>query len=256
MKRSKPLFRLILSGPGAPARNMAVDRVLFQGVLDGGMPFLRFYTWDPPGLSLGRFQRDMAGLDLDHCRGMGITVVRRLTGGRAVLHHRELTYSVGAPFHGPFASAGAVKTCSLVAEALCGGFRRLGVSVDAAAGRAPGGGQSPNCFAAPSRFEITWRGRKLVGSAQRRERKGFLQHGSIILGLDRALWGGVFPSPDTLARAVSLEEITGRSHSADELVAAFSAAWAAVLSIELRESTLSAPEEEAVAAVDESPPLL
>jgi lipoate-protein ligase A len=212
--------RLILSGPGDPAWNMALDEVLFRGCLAGGQPFLRFYGWDPPGLSLGRFQRDLSAIDLDFCRRAGIAVVRRLTGGRAVLHHRELTYSIGARFEPPFEETGVVAVYRRIAAGLAAGLALLGLDADWSARRRRPAGRSANCFAAVSRCELTWGGRKLVGSAQVRERGGFLQHGSILLELDAALWRGVFGGADPAGAAVPLCEALGRQIGEAEAAAA------------------------------------
>ncbi len=214
-----PIFRLIIDGPGHPAFNLAVDEVLFRGCLAGGKPFLRFYRWTPPGLSLGRFQRDLGGIDLDFCRREGIPVVRRPTGGRAVLHQHEITYSIGARHGSSFGDGGIMGTYHRIAEGLAVGLSLLGLEV-AMAGRGRGiHPRSPNCFAASSGFELTWGGRKLVGSAQVREREGFLQHGSILLEVENNTWRGVFGAGEDMAgSAVGLKEAIGRDVDFESLI--------------------------------------
>lgn len=220
---------------------MAVDMALFCGVLSGGNAVLRFYGWDPPGLSLGRFQRRLEGIDLEACRAAGIPLVRRPTGGRAVLHHRELTYSIASRFEGPFAAGGILETYSRIADALAAGLALLGVTVGRAAGRASGRRDSPNCFSDASPRELTWRGRKLCGSAQRRERGGFLQHGSLLKAVDPELWRRVFAVRDGAA-AASLGEILGREPGEEELAGALRRGFEQVLGVTLVDSCLSLPE--------------
>jgi lipoate-protein ligase A len=244
-RTAKPEFRLILSGPGSPARNMALDEALFRGVIEGGRPCLRFYAWDPPGLSLGRLQRDLTGIDLDFCRRSGIPVVRRRTGGRAVLHYQELTYSIICRHEHPFGS-GVVETYARIAAALTAGLAKLGARVETEGVKERAGIGSPNCFSAPSRWEITWRGRKLVGSAQRRDPGGFLQHGSILLSLDRDLWQGVFPG-GLSGRGVGLDEILGRPVDSGMLVLSLRAGFEEALDIVLTEDELKPSEERDVA---------
>src|SRR5437763_7435521 len=87
-------WRLLFDGPAPGAWNMALDAALFRSAMEGGPPTLRFYGWDPPAVSVGRFQDAAAGIDWRSCRRRGWHAVRRPTGGRAVLHHLELTYSI------------------------------------------------------------------------------------------------------------------------------------------------------------------
>ncbi len=221
---------------------MAADEVLFRDCLAGGAPSVRFYAWDPPGLSLGRYQRNPAGIDPDGCRAAGIPVVRRLTGGRAVLHHHELTYSVAARFEGPFTEGGVVAVYRRLAKGLAAGLALLGVAV-VPAGRRKGTDIRPaNCFAFPSRCELTWGGRKLVGSAQVRESGGFLQHGSILLDVDADLWRLVFGGQDPARSAVSLREILGREMSMEDLMAPLTEGLARALGLTFVEAPLTPAE--------------
>lgn len=186
---------------------MAVDAALMESVRAGAPPVLRFYRWNPPCLSLGRNQPAAGRYDLDALRARGIGVVRRPTGGRAVLHHHELTYSVVVAegvLGGPRASYAAIN------RALVAGLRRLGV---AARLQTRGGARAPvpslaPCFKDPAEGEVTVGGRKLVGSAQWREGGVILQHGSLLLAGDQRevrelalerLPGGGETAPATLA---------------------------------------------------------
>src|SRR5262249_1022122 len=125
---SRP-WRLLLHGAGRGPWNMAVDAALLEVAAAGGAPTLRFYTWDPPAVSLGRFQDPGRGIDWAACRDWGWGVVRRPTGGRAVLHHRELTYSLTLP---PDVLAGAPlrASCSVFRSGLLHALEAcLGISL-------------------------------------------------------------------------------------------------------------------------------
>lgn len=161
---------------------MATDHVLLESVQHGGAPVLRLYAWSPACLSLGRNQHACETYDADLLRAAGVDVVRRPTGGLAVLHDHEITYCVLAPlalFGGPRAAYRAIS------EALVDGLRHCGVEASLAVG---GGRRDPRqdtaepCFHAPADGEVVVQGLKLVGSAQRAERGALLQHGSILLG--------------------------------------------------------------------------
>ncbi len=175
----------------APARgawNMAVDEVLFRGAEEerAGGPVLRLYAWEPACLSIGYHQDMSKACDAAYCESRGYDVVRRPTGGKAVLHADEVTYSVTAPFDAPpFAGLGLVETYGLIADALASGLEILGldVSLNQRPLRSSPKVTAP-CFVAPSEKEILVGGRKVVGSAQRRGERAFLQHGAVPLTIN------------------------------------------------------------------------
>lgn len=180
-------WRLLANRPGSPAWNMAVDEALLIHCGRGeAPPTLRFYTWEPAAVSLGGCQDIRAEIDREACRRLGVGWVRRPTGGRAVFHGADLTYSVAAP--GEILPGGVLAVYRRLAEGLLAGLRRLGVPAELVSrpgrgGATPGGGLAGAgpCFMAPSWWEVTVGGRKLVGSAQARRRGAVLQHGSIPL---------------------------------------------------------------------------
>jgi len=174
--------REALDGPW----NMAVDEALFEAVETGrsDQPLLRLYTWVPATLSLGYHQPYATSCDPAFLAERGFGLVRRPTGGKAVLHQDEITYCVVAPLTGPFAGS-LVETYAKVAAALAAGLSRLGLPVtlkERALAVAPG--TAAPCFLVPSEKEILVDGRKVVGSAQRRGQRAFLQHGAVPLTLD------------------------------------------------------------------------
>ena len=175
-------WRLLLDKPASGAWNMAVDEVLLDGVAAGtAPPTLRFYEWTPACLSLGYFQ-PFDVVDLDGCRALGVEVVRRPTGGRAILHDRELTYSVALPASVLGHDGGVLPSYYRLSLALQEGLRRLGVPATLAPESAgSSAAHGPVCFDRPSAHEILLHGRKLVGSAQMRRGGGLLQHGSILI---------------------------------------------------------------------------
>jgi lipoate-protein ligase A len=202
---------------------MGVDEALLASALRGGPPTLRFYTWEGAWLSLGYGQRSVAAQSAA-CARVGVGVVRRSTGGRAVLHGGDLTYALAAP--ASLLPADLRACYGLVAEALLAGLRALGAEAE----RVPAEGLDPgreafDCFARAAPDELCAQGRKLVGSAQRRTRDGILQHGSIRVFPDAAEMRAAAGLAD--GAATSLREL-GVRHSLetvrDRLVEAFGAA--------------------------------
>lgn len=176
---------LIEEAPRSGAANMAVDQAIAQMCAAGeSPPTLRFYRWQPPAVSLGRHQ-PLADVDLDAVHAHGYDIVRRSTGGRAILHIDELTYSVAAASDEPRVRGGVMDAYLRLSNALICGLQRLGLAADKAAGDVRAGPNvSAACFEVPSAYEITAQGRKLLGSAQSRRANYVLQHGSLPLSGD------------------------------------------------------------------------
>jgi lipoyl(octanoyl) transferase len=184
---------------------MAVDEALMEWVRTGGAPAVRFYRWNPACLSLGRNQPAAGEYDPALLCGRDLDVVRRPTGGRAVLHDRELTYSAVFPdglLGSPQAAYAAIN------GGLVEGLRSLGVPAELASrlGVPPAAPSLAPCFREPAEGEVVVAGRKLVGSAQVRERGVTLQHGSLLLRDDQSAVGTLMrrmgeqePAPATLA---------------------------------------------------------
>jgi lipoate-protein ligase A len=239
-------FRFLDTPPAPGAWNMAVDAALADSVRAGGLPVLRFYRWDPPCLSLGRNQPAAGRYDLDALRARGVEVVRRPTGGRAVLHDRELTYSVAVPD----GALGGPRECyAAVNRALVAGLRRLGADValqPRTGARAPVPSLAP-CFKDPAEGEVVAGGRKLVGSAQAREGGVLLQHGSLLLEGDqgevRAWTLGAMPGGDEAAPA-TLAELCGSVPAWERLTAALAAGWEEATVTTLLPAELTPAEQE------------
>ena len=238
------------------AENMARDEALMRACAHGARPTLRLYGWKRPTLSLGAHQPG-SDADLRACRERGVDLVRRPTGGGAVLHHLEVTYSVSGRLGEAPLPSSVLGIYDRISEALVAGLGRLGVGAEAV--RASSRGRAPaDCFKAQSAREIVVHGRKLVGSAQVRRKGVFLQHGSVLLDLDRALLAIVLrpgrerdgtgeppggPGPMTLLEAL------GRSPSRDEVHDAIAAGFTAALGCVLEPGALTEEEAALVASL-------
>ena len=220
---------------------MALDEALMQSARRGVFT-LRFYHWNPPCLSFGRNQAARGRYDRAKVRSRGLDVVRRPTGGRAVLHDREITYSVTVPA----AQWGGLRECySRINRGLARGLSALGVPLDAmpsagmdGPGDRRGGSGTPRvpgplaraCFRDPLPGELTSGGAKLVGSAQWRVGGAVLQHGSILLHDDQHLVDELLVDPgagrSSPTGACSIHGLLGRVPPMDELLAALAEGFA------------------------------
>lgn len=177
-----PWRLLIEDSPRSGAANMAVDEAIADAAATGAVPpTLRFYRWSSPTVSLGRHQK-LADVDETQTAARGYYLVRRATGGRAILHVDELTYSVAGPTADPHMAGGVMDAYLRFSNALLSGLSTLGLRAEKAGGRTRAGRDlSAACFETPSAYEITAGGRKLMGSAQSRRKGYVLQHGSLPL---------------------------------------------------------------------------
>ena len=241
-------FRLLVTEALDGARNMALDEVLLLGRLRGeAPPTLRFFAWSPPAISLGYGQRLDARLDRAAAARLGIGLVRRLTGGSAILHEgpeSELTYSVTAAA-GDFAGADdLLVTYRWIGAALCEGLRALGAGVEMVSVQPSDPATMPAfCFARTGSYEIEVEGRKLVGSAQRRQGPAFLQHGSVMLVAHPDRLGLVFPSGgDPLRGMTTLAAVLGRRPSFDETAEALAEGFRRAHGVDLTPGGLTEAE--------------
>jgi len=187
-------WRLVLDPPLPGKLNMEKDLEIMEAVAEGySPPTLRLYQWSPYAVSLGYFQDEKEVVDLQACREAGLDVVRRPTGGRAVLHAEELTYSIVVPEAHPFIdNGGVIDAYRSISRGLLTAFNLLGIT----ASLTPEAGERPNltpgsCFDTPSAYEIQVKGKKVVGSAQLRRDGIVLQHGAILFRLPADLYSRV-----------------------------------------------------------------
>jgi lipoate-protein ligase A len=226
---------------------MAVDEVLWRGRRAGtSPPTLRFFAWAPPTVSLGYGQSLENEVDQAVCRALGVGLVRRPTGGSAIYHdgpERELTYSVAAMNDDLGVGFDLLASYRWIARALARGLRALGAPVEIVERKREYGPVPAFCFARTGTYELELGGRKIVGSAQRRHGKSFLQHGSILLGIDAARVAAIFPAtPDPAASVATLEQTLGRRPDWDACVNAITAAFEAEHGLDLRPEGLTAEE--------------
>lgn len=243
------IWRFLDTGALSPACNMAIDRALLALHAQGkSPPTLRLYQWRPPAVSLGYFQK-RHDLDLEACRRLGFEVVRRPTGGRAVLHLDDLTYAVIAGTAEGMPSA-VTAAYHLIAQGLLQAFRLLGI--EAKMGRAQGEAQSTDiCFLRGGRGVIVYQKKKLVGSAQTWHGSSLLQHGSIIVRPQVEAWLALVTSEGEspaelrarlVARLTSMQEILGWTPKMTDLKEAVRQGMAQALGVELHPGELSAGE--------------
>lgn len=261
-----PSWRILLHGPMTGARNMAIDAAVLRAVEAGeSPPTLRLYSWAPWCVSLGYFQKPEAELDAAALRARGWDFVIRPTGGRAVLHADELTYSILAPRDAAPWCATLAESYEAIGRAWAAALDDFGLDmVRGGASRAGMGadGPAPPCFASSAKSELAHGNRKVVGSAQRRTRGAFVQHGSIPLTPDHERLPEVLPldaaGKEAYARtlrghAVSLGEIApvprGEARRAWE--AGLAQALLASLGVRGAPGALT-PGEEAFAALREA----
>ncbi len=234
--------------PHAGAFNMAVDEFLFRRNQKDLRTTVRFYRWERPTVSLGYSQRVEDVLDLASCRQRRIDIVRRITGGKLVLHWREITYSIVSSDTLVF-SATLAESYRRISAGLILGLKKMGVRARLA-GPPPSSYSRGNmpCFAYPARDEIEINGRKVVGSAQKRVGERFLQHGSLPLQEDDRLLDAVSRSREGIAglRMISLSEALGRKIDGRWVVGHLVDGLAEYFKVQFEPFSLEPPDEEAV----------
>jgi len=254
-------WRVLNTPPARGAWNMAVDEAILEHIGRGeSLPTLRLYAWDPPCLSLGQAQ-PFADADIARLEERGWDVVRRPTGGRAILHTDEITYSIIAPADEPRVAGSILESYNRVSIALLQAVEALGLpartrplSVEVKEDSDPKhDALNPVCFEVPSAYEITVNGKKLIGSAQARRKEGVLQHGSLPLtgNLARITDALTFPDDSArsdaaarlLSRATTVQAALGHEVLWNDAAQAFVWAFEAKLGLRLEAGELSASEQ-------------
>lgn len=229
-------FRFIETGYSSAAFNMGLDEGILNAVAEGRSgPTLRFYAWRPRAVSIGYFQGLADEVDEDACRSRGVDVVRRVTGGGAVYHADELTYSVVMPESHPLAAGSILDSYRLLCGGVVEGLKLLGI--DAA-------------FAPIN--DVVAGGKKLSGNAQTRKRGCLLQHGTVLLGVDVDEMFALLKVPneklkgklieDVKARVSSISDRLGRPFGYPEALSAFKAGFVKALGVELADGEPSPAE--------------
>ncbi len=256
---TRPTWRLLDSGATDGYTNMAIDEAILLAVQEGlAPPTLRLYGWQPACLSIGTFQSVAGDIDSAACAAHGIDWVRRPTGGRAILHAKEVTYSVAARQNDERVAGDIMQSYRRISQGLLAGMHLLGVDAvlaPSAIAPAPTGAAKPAaCFAAPSQHEIMVGGRKIIGSAQRRQGTALLQHGSVLIDLDVGTLMSLLRFHSEQERAtmttrvraesVTLNRLLGRTLSYGDVAPALARGFTVALEIDLVPGSLTAWEME------------
>ncbi len=216
---------LLVDDPIDGQTNMDRDRELLKWAYsdDDAVPVLRFFLWNPPTVSIG-FGQPMEQIDAQKCAERKIPIVRRPTGGRAIYHHNEFTYSVTLPPSHKLSQLNVLGTYNELSRALALGLRNLDIPAKLSRGEPGAYSKNPSCFSSTSRYELVVNGKKLVGSAQRRRHKAVLQQGSIMAGSQYKLLAEIVSENGDAIRkeldhhSTYIEEILGEIPKYDDFI--------------------------------------
>ena len=260
-------WRLIKDSYHTGFMNMAIDEAIMIAHREGLVPpTIRFYQWSPAAVSLGYFQDLEKEIDVDVCKNLGIDIVRRPTGGKAVLHDKELTYSFIIRENHPLVNDSILETYKKISGGIIRGLSYLGIKAELVPLReklksTPSGNEAKSeiphsdiksiCFSVPSQYEVQVEGKKIVGSAQVRKREIVLQHGSLLIELEKDKLFSVFNFPSVQIRerlkirfkATSLEEILKKKINFSELSEILPRGFEEEFGVKLTEGKLTKQEE-------------
>lgn len=262
------IWNFINTGSKNPYYNMAMDEALLNFVSRGEIdPVIRFYTWNPATLSIGYFQRLQKEIDIDKVKEKGYGLVRRQTGGRGVLHDKELTYSVIVPESHPNMPSTVTEAYKIISQGLLEGFKNLGFETYFAIPRSkeerdklkqP---RSSVCFDAPSWYELVVEGRKIAGSAQTRQKGVILQHGSILQDIDIDDLFDMFKfknerlkakmKENFVQKAVAINDISNQHITLNEMENAFKSGFKKGLNIDFKPLELTEKQIEEVQELED-----
>lgn len=256
-------YRLLTTPPYDGAMNMAIDEAIMLSVKQGeALPTLRFFAWSPPCLSIGHAQK-IEEVDQTQLKALGYTLVRRPTGGKAILHTDELTYSIVTTQDDPRVAGDIIESYRRLSAGLVKGLELLDLLArnDKTYTSAANEKENPVCFEVPSNYEITLIGKKLIGSAQARRQGMVLQHGTLPLTGDLTRICDVLTFANEAARAeaktrlqsraLTLAEALGQEVTYDTAVYALQKGFAETLDLELVEGELSENEKNMAAELVE-----
>jgi len=242
-------WRLIDSGLCSASYNMALDEAIATSVRKGNSPpTLRLYGWNVPSVSIGCFQK-VNDINIEYCNERGISLVRRPTGGRAILHENELTYSFSAKTTEGIFSKGLLDSYKKISNVFAVAFSTIGLSPESKLQRETRKPKSPLCFQTTSYGEITVNGKKIIGSAQKRWHGGLLQQGSIPCSIDRDEHAKVFrlEPPNDEIGIIGLKEVLpdlNLEELKDAIISSFEEAFEVIL-------ILSPPSQKEVSLAEE-----
>jgi len=260
-------WRLIKDSYYTGFMNMAIDEAIMIAHREGLVPpTIRFYQWSPPAVSLGYFQNLEKEIDVDACKDIGVDIVRRPTGGKAVLHDKELTYSFIIKENHSLVNDSILETYKKISGGIIRGLSYLGITAELVPLRenirsTPSGYEVKSkishsniksiCFSIPSQYEVQVEGKKILGSAQVRKKEIVLQHGSLLIELEKDKLFSVFNFPSaqireklkTRFKATSLEEILKKKIDFSKLSEILSRGFETEFGVKLIEGKLTEQEE-------------
>jgi len=251
-------WRLIIDAePQSAPMNMAIDEAMLKlHYYLQTPPTLRLYQWRKPTLSIGYFQKIDRDIDLETLKKSGVELIRRSTGGRAVLHHHELTYSVVLGEDYPQMPKGVTESYRYLSQGLVKALEYLDIPCELAFKTEKTKNLSPACFDTPSQYELLVQSKKIIGSAQVRKQGTILQHGSIPLQLNTDLLFSLLRFRNDsiqermkqkfVEKAIAINEVSRRDYAIAEIQEAVIGGFAEALSIKLEHQSLM-PEEIALA---------
>ncbi len=256
-------WRFIDTGSGYGSENMAIDEALLNNCQRGcSPPILHFYTWAVPVITIGYFQELSETVRIKKCRALNIEVIRRITGGRAVVHHNDLSFSLIFPLDGKIIPPGILSGYLKIAGGFIRGLKGIGINADFVES---GSSQSPlikqdrqakrisACFLTRIRYEVVFKGRKMIGFAQKRIGKWVLQQGTLMIDLDRSLWYDLLNYPKgsnaiqikerLLSDTISINEALGRTVNIEMVKRALFDGLSAALGVKFESDGLYPIEE-------------
>jgi lipoate-protein ligase A len=244
-------FLLLEKEPLGAAENMARDEYLFRHCHTHKAGFFRLYSWEQPTFSIGVSQKIDKVLNLDYIEEHGCAYVRRITGGKTVLHLDEITYAVVSSEDTFYIEHDLYRSYKLISQILVTAFQRLGVAAALSPGSSAALSRSSNpCFSFPTPNEIEIDGKKIVGSAQKRDNRALLQHGSIPVSMDYHLYAeGSRSRPDIIKRRMTtLGDVS--QHTRSELIDSLIASFQSFLGESLKEFDFAAIEKEEIHEIE------
>lgn len=259
----KETWAFLNSGFHDAATNMAIDEALLDWHSEGKIPpVVRFYGWENPSLTVGHFQNEAKTIDFSGIKKHQCDFVRRLTGGSAVLHDDELTYSIIVSEAHEKIPHSINEAYYVLAQGLLEGYKLLGIDVDFAKPAPKPGDRSAVCFETPAIYEMVVQGKKISGNAQTRRKGVLLQHGSLPISFDAAMLFDLFrfsneshriKQRDKFAqKAVSINDMTDEVHTYDTLVPVFLEGFKKSLQIHTEEMILTEEQWDYIQSLKES----
>lgn len=245
-------WRLISYRLGDAFENMAIDEAIFRETLKNNQPpTLRFFGWKSPTVSIGYFQELRQEINFESCRLNGVDMVRRMTGGKAVYHCNEVTYSLSAAKTEKYFPDSISKTYEIISRCLARGLSYLGITAHLAGLNANGSGikrpMSPCCFSVPAGNELMVDNRKICGSAQIRKHGGFLQHGSLLLTFDPLKSAALIREPQPVKKLRScitaVNEILPAPVDVETICSALRKGFCSELNVDFQEGSLTDAEQ-------------